>query len=300
MNKKSCSFIAYIDESGDIGIKPEKGGSSQWFGLAAFIVRANQDIQLVEYKRKIVTTCKLGTPDIHMKEIKNEDKRRYIASCVANFDSRCVVVLSNKKSLYNQGVFLTKDSYYQYMCRYLLERITNCCAGWHDNSNPDGNGKVKIVFATRGGMDYDALKSYLYTLKDSPAVNEKIEKQKLPKIKWDVIDIDEVQNIPAEKRVGLQFADVLSYSFFKAVNKNDYHMVNTEYCVFFMTRMYSCENRIWHNGVTVVNVSQIENDRPAELEQLFRQNINKARLKKQPDNREALGNFAKIEKWKKK
>lgn len=96
MKKKSCSFIAYIDESGDIGINPDKVGSSQWFGLAAFIVRADHDIQLVEYKRNIIKKCKLCTPDIHMKEIKNEDKRRYIANCVASFDSRCIVVLSNK------------------------------------------------------------------------------------------------------------------------------------------------------------------------------------------------------------
>lgn len=300
MKKNACSFIAYIDESGDIGIKPDKSGSSQWFGLAAFVVRADRDLQLVEYKRNIISICKICTQDIHMKEIKNEDKRRYIASMVAGFDSKCIVVLSNKASLYNQGVFSSKDSYYQYMSRYLLERITQCCEDWYNESGPAGNGKVKIIFATRGGMDYDALKKYLHTLKNSPIVNKKIEKQNLPKIKWDKIDIDEVQNIPARDRAGLQFADVLSYSFFKAVNKNDYCMVNTEYCAFFIPRMYSCEGRIWHNGVTVVNVSQIEHDRPAELELLFRKNINKKRVRKSPDNREALGNVAKIEKWKKK
>ncbi len=294
MKKGDYSFIAYIDESGDIGINPEKGGSSQWFGIAAFVVRASNDINLVRHKKNILETCGCQTNFIHMKEITNEDKRRYIAQEVAKFESKCIVVLSNKISLYNKGVFLDKDSYYQYMCRYLLERITSCCTKWHKEIN-EGNGKVKIIFATRGGMNYDALKSYLCTLRDSPAVNEKIEKQNLPKINWDIIDIDEVQNIPSDKRVGLQFADVLSYSFFKAVNKNNYGMVNVGYCKLFEKRMYASNGRIWHHGLTIVNITQIENDLPKELDELFRKKINRKMLRIPVKNTEKLGNIAKIE-----
>lgn len=297
MKKGAYSFIAYIDESGDIGINPDKKGASQWFGIAAFIVRSEQDINLVAHKRNILRASGIQSRDIHMKEIKNEDKRRFIAQEVARFDSQCVVVLSNKISLYNRGVFKTKDSYYQYMSRYLLERITKCCSQWH-NCQSKGNGKVKIVFATRGGMNYDALKGYLHTLKDSPAVETKIQKQNLPKIDWDMIDIDEVQNIPAEKRVGLQFADVLSYSFFKAANKNEFGMVNTEYCKFFISRMRHIDGRIWHNGVTIVNTTEIKDQFPAELNKLFNIKTKKKKDRNLLKNTEKLCNIAKIENWK--
>lgn len=278
--KGNCSFIAYIDESGDIGINPDRVGASQWFGIAAFVVPADKDSVLVKHKKHIVERCGFKCKDIHMKEIHNEDKRRYVARTVADFDSQCIVVLSNKVSLYNTGKFKTKDSYYQYMSRYLLERITNCCAQWHKQRKV-GNGKVKIVFATRGGMNYDKLKNYLYTLKDSPAVQEKIEKQNWPKINWDFVDIDDVHNMPAEKRVGLQFADVLSYSFFKAANRNEFSMVNTGYSEFFKPRMYNEMGRIWHNGLTIVNVSELDRrDVPQELRDIFRTQINKERVAK--------------------
>lgn len=295
MKNNDYSFIAYIDESGDIGINPDKKGSSQWFGIAAFIIPVSKDHDLVQYKKHILETCMIQTKDIHMKEINNEDKRRFVAQEVGRIpDSKCIVVLSNKNSLYKKNIFNTKDSYYQYMSRYLLERITNCCSQWRTELHT-GNGKVKIIFATRGGMNYDKLKSYLYTLKDSPSVNKKIHSQNLPKIDWDIIDIEEVQNIPAEKRVGLQFADVLSYSFFKVVNKNEYQMVNPGYCLFFKQNMYNCDGRIWHNGVTVVNVSELEKGCvPYIFEKIFKENINKQRTKKTVNNTEKLGNVATI------
>lgn len=291
-NKNEYSFIAYIDESGDIGINLNKSGSSEWFGIAAFIIPVDKDLGLVQHKKRIVEMCKLRTKDIHMKEIYNEDKRRFIAQEVGRIpESRCIVVLSNKSSLYKKNIFHTKDSYYQYMSRYLLERITCCCSEWKTKFH-SGNGKVKIIFATRGGMNYDKLKDYLCTLRDSPNVNKKISKQNLPKINWDMIDIEEVQNIPAEKRVGLQFADVLSYSFFKAANKNEYDMVNPGYCLFFKQNMYDCSGRIWHNGVTIVNISELDRECiPCFLEKIFKKSVNKRRTKNIKRTTEKLGNI---------
>lgn len=295
MENKGYSFIAYIDESGDIGIKPEKSGSSEWFGVAAFVIPVSKDLDLVQYKKNILKMCDIKTKDIHMKKIYNEDKKRFIAQEVGRIpDSKCIVVLSNKTSLYKKNIFNDKDSYYQYMSRYLLERITNCCSQWQTKLQ-QGNGKVKIVFATRGGMNYDELKKYLYTLRDSPIVNKKIKNQNLPQINWDVIDIEEVQNMPAEKRVGLQFADVLSYSFFKAVNKNEYNMVNPGYCLFFKQNMYSCGERIWHNGVTIVNISELDkNCIPYSFEKIFKESVNKQRTQKRLQTTEKLGNIATI------
>lgn len=295
MTKKSdYSFIAYVDESGDIGINSDKHGSSEWFGIAAFIVPTTNDLSLVAEKKRILSICKINRSDIHMKEITNEDKRRYIAQCVGKLDSKCVVVLSNKASLYGKDTFTTKDSYYQYMSRYLLERITNCCSDWNEELCL-GNGKVKIIFATRGGMNYDNLKKYLYSLKNSPEVNKQIKNKKLPKINWDVIDIDQVENMPAEKRVGLQFADVLSYSFFKAVNKNEYGMVNIGYCRFFKTNMYQRMHRIWHNGVTIVNITELKKEHiPKGLVNIFQKSVNSAMIHKKPKVTEKLSKIAKI------
>lgn len=289
------SFIAYIDESGDIGINPDKSGSSQWFGLAAFVIPVSKDLELVQHKKRILEKCPMQTKEIHMKEIKNEDKRRFVAQEIGSLPySRCIVVLSNKSSLYKKDIFKDKDSYYQYMSRYLLERITCCCSQWQSEIH-EGNGMVKIIFASRRGMNYDNLKKYLYTLRDSPFVDAKIQKQKLPKINWDLIDIDQVQDIPAEKRVGLQFADVLSYSFFKAVNKNEYSMVNPGYCLFFRQNMYSCDCRVWHNGFTVVNVTELERGCiPVVLEKVFKKYINKQRTRATTKTTEKLENVAKI------
>lgn len=284
---KNYSFIAYIDESGDIGIREGKIGSSRWFGMSSFIIPASKDLDLVNIRDNIVekysTTPKhLKSEDkiIHMKDIKKDEVKLFIAKEVASIDAKNIVVLSNKHSIYERpDLFSDKDSYYRYMFRLLLERITDCCSDWRTEVK-DGNGKVKIIFATRKGMSYEVLKEYLNNIKNSETVNNKIKEQNLPKINWNIIDIESVENIPSSKRVGLQFADVLSYSFYKAVAKNKFDMVNISFCKYFKKVMYNKDARIWHNGVFITNISELpKEEHPKELMKIYNPRKNPGKTK---------------------
>jgi len=46
----TCSFVAYIDESGCEGFKflPDEQGSSRWFVLSALVFRKENDLQAVQ------------------------------------------------------------------------------------------------------------------------------------------------------------------------------------------------------------------------------------------------------------
>lgn len=300
MSENKYSFVAYIDESGDTGVKP---GSSEWFGLAAFIIK-NDDIGYI-YKLKNEICVRCGISNIHMTEMRHDDKKSFVVKEITdNIDSKCVVCLSHKKSIDNMDKLKNKDHFYEYISKFLLERITNCCYDWKLQDNKiTGCGKIKIVFAKRKGMSYDSLKKYFDKLKNSPIPHDK--RSDYPRIKWDMIDVNKIENMLSDDSAGLQFADVLSYSFYKCIVKNQFGMYNQNFCMFFRRRMYASDGRILFNGVSIVRKNELERQNmPYQLTNIFMTSEERSRNKKKQEKRitnptSKLGEMAKIEKWKK-
>ena len=97
---KDYSFIAYIDETGDVGIKPDKSGSSDWFGLSAFIVNVDTDLNLVKIRNDIVERYSTSPRPlskenkiIHMRKLKSYEARLFVAKSVAEVGASCIMVL---------------------------------------------------------------------------------------------------------------------------------------------------------------------------------------------------------------
>jgi hypothetical protein len=153
-------------------------------------------------------------------------------------------------------------------------------------------------------MSYNSLKEYFNSLKNDPLQHD--GRKSHPVINWDLLDINDIENRPADNSSGLQFADVLSYSFYKAVNNNQFGMTNQSFCMWFRRRMYCKEDgRIIHNGVTIIRKSELEKNLiPHQLINIFMTKEEKERSRKARENKiknptSKLGEIAKIQSWKK-
>ena len=249
---KNYSFVAYIDESGDDGLNMGQNGfgPSHWFVLSALIVRKSVDLELPQRRDEIVSEISLQRSEIHMKKIKNHDQKLLVAKRVSEIPSRHITILSNKYSILNSernNLFHEKNTYYNYMGRYLIERISKCCSALRPRVS-EGNGKVKIIFSKRGGMSYQAFRDYMSKLKEKDTLRGK----NISGINWNVVDIDLIDAKAHSERAGLQLVDVIAYSFFKAVEKNHFGMTD---CSYLNQLKRNADNRFGsylHNGVKII------------------------------------------------
>ena len=266
-NDKNYSFVAYIDESGCDGFDKLHSGenTSNWFILSAMIVRRSIDAELPKRRDAILTAISKQRKIIHMRKIRNHQHKLYIARETGKLPARFINILSNKYSIRNSNrkdLYDKKNTYYSYMARYLIERISMCCSDFRQRV-PEGNGKVKIFFSMRGGMSYDDFKQYLLKLKDE---------KKDTSINWNIIDIDLIEAEAHSKRAGLQFVDVAAYSFFKAVEINELGMVDTSYAAFFANTLFKHNQKLLGNGIKLIpKTSDLpENEQPKELLKLLK------------------------------
>lgn len=201
----SHSFIAYIDESGDDGLSGRfrevgrQGGASHWLSIGALVWRVSRDLDFVGHAKDIIAQLpeqKRRKP-IHFKDI-DHPQRVMAVTRLAQHPARLICVLAHKPSIPN-GTFVRKNQLYHYMSRYLIERISWLCRDFR-KVVPEGDGRVKIVFARRGGMSYADFRDYLIRLQaaDDPTI----------RIHWPVIDIDGIEARDQSERYGLQLADV--------------------------------------------------------------------------------------------
>lgn len=256
------SFVAYIDESGCDGFDKLHCGqnTSNWFLLSAMVVRRSIDAELPKRRDAILSTISRQRKIIHMRKIRNHNQKLFIAKETGQLPARFINVLSNKYSIINskrKDLYDKKNTYYSYMARYLIERISLCCSDLRRRV-PEGNGKVKIFFSRRGGMSYDDFKQYLLKLKDEKNDNS---------INWNIVDIDLIEAESHSKRAGLQFVDVAAYSFFKAIEINELGMIDANYASLFADRLFRHNNKLVGYGMKFIpRVNELpEEKQPKEL-----------------------------------
>lgn len=250
---KNYSFVAYIDESGDDGINSalqNGGGASHWFVLSALIVRRSVDTELPRKRDEIVSEISLQRSEIHMKKIKNHEQKLLVVKKTSEIPSRHITILSNKYSIIHsqrKNLFKEKNTYYNYMGRYLIERISKCCSKLRPIV-PEGNGKVKIIFSKRGGMSYQGFRRYMLNLKEQDSRYQRDASG----INWNVVDVDLIDAKAHSERAGLQLVDVIAYSFFKAVEKNQFGMIDCSYVQILKPNADNLHGTYLHNGVKLV------------------------------------------------
>ena len=211
-------FTVYIDEAGDEGFGKlaagPVGGQSRWLVLGACIVSRETDQKLPHWRDHIVSRfAKKKTRDLHFHTLTHEQK---IVVCqeISKLRIGICVTLSHKITIPGtrwEHTFKQKGYLYNYLVRWLLERVSTACA------HKDQGGKVKIIFSRRRGTDYATMKEYLLLMKNGREMIPPVRS-----INWSVIDIEAIAVENHSKWAGLQFADCATSAFFRAVEPNIY------------------------------------------------------------------------------
>lgn len=211
-------FIAYVDEAGDEGFGKLSvgsiGGQSRWLLLGAVIVSRENDLKLPLLRNRILERFpNRKTNDLHFLNL-NHDQKVVTCQHIAEFQLGAVVACSHKVTIPGspwENVFSQPGYLYNYLVRWLLERVSSACA------RKDQGGKLKIVFSRRRGTDYAIMKEYLRRMKDGREAVRPVRS-----INWSVVDIDSIVVENHSKWAGLQIADCVTSAFFRAVEPNQY------------------------------------------------------------------------------
>lgn len=240
----SHSFIVYIDEAGDDGIKnfrtTEDGGSSQWLNIAGCVVSADNDPKMPKWRDGIVDAFRSKQKrDLHFKHL-NHEQRLHTSAAIAALPVRLSVIMSNKTTIPTHSrddLFAAKNTLYWYLCRYLVERVSVWCARRAERHEVAGNGTAKLIFSRRGGLDYDNFRDYLRKLKDNHATDP-------TRIVWTAIDIEAVEARDHMTCAGLQIADIPASAFLRAVSFDQYGNVEPHYAKLLCDRMMANEEGV--------------------------------------------------------
>ncbi|OHD00910.1 MAG: hypothetical protein A2885_13470 [Sphingopyxis sp. RIFCSPHIGHO2_01_FULL_65_24] len=199
------SFIAYIDESGDDGLTGRfrkagaQGGSSNWLTIGAVVWRMSRDLDAVQWAKEIAAQMpkQRRNRTLHFADM-DHPQRIMAINGICRRPMRLVTVIANKPVI-PPGTYVQKNQLYHYMSRYLIERLSWLCRDTRPTV-PEGDGRLKIIFARRGGMSTDDFKDYLRLLKavDDPDIQ----------IHWPVIDIEGIEAHDQPAKFGLQMADI--------------------------------------------------------------------------------------------
>ena len=245
-----ADFIAYIDEAGDEGFGKLKtadgnGGQSRWLLIGACLVGAEDDHKLPALRDAILKRLPGNRRDLHFRDL-NHDQRVFVAQEIGKMPVGAAVTFSHKATLPGskwEPVFRQKGYLYNYLVRWLLERLTlECCP-----LPGEGTNTLRLVFSRRGGTDYATMRDYLILMRDGRELMQPVRS-----IRWEVLDVNNIAVEAHKKWAGLQIADCITSAFFQAVETNPYGNVETRYAEELRPRLIRRGANAVNHGVTPV------------------------------------------------
>lgn len=220
-------FIVYIDEAGDDGlaaVKPlDEHGSSEWLVLGAVVIDASRESECVTWVRDIIKDFRNHQArGLHFRNL-NPAKKRLACASIATRPLRCFALASNKKNMKGYSnpwaeIIPSKNWFYCWLTRLLLERVTYF-AKQRSLSKFGEPRKLKIMFSERGGMSYPQLNAYYTWLKFRSDADQLV--LPLGDLQWEVLHPKLLEVHNHSVRAGLQLADAVASSFFKACDIYD-------------------------------------------------------------------------------
>ena len=112
---KAINSTVYIDEAGDLGINR----GTQWFVLSAVIVDKSDEPSIRAKLTQIKT--KLNVNEVHIRNIKEFNRRAYIINTLKNENFIYINVLTDTRKFEPNISPLVA---YNFMCRILIERVS--------------------------------------------------------------------------------------------------------------------------------------------------------------------------------
>jgi hypothetical protein len=217
-------FVAYIDESGDPGIRQVSkfgsDGASEWLILGGILIRAERESQVIQWARDIRAVLGLRQRlDLHYSDFKSQRKAGLCAH-LATLPMRGFVMASNKKNMEGYSnpraeKMGSQQWFYNWCVRLLLERMTDYCERRSLREYGEVR-KLKIEFSQRRDVSYAQMKAYQELLKVQSRAGSLYKNKR--DVKWQVLDHNLISAHPHRERAGLQLADAIPASFFQAVN----------------------------------------------------------------------------------
>lgn len=224
-SSESCSFVLYIDEAGDDGLKSFKPedprGCTEWLCLAGYLVRSDVDTRLPDLHAEL--RKHIGATQADALHYRNLSDKKRLAACkfLSTSPARIFVLCSYKRTLQHHRndrvVASTGGSsqfLYNWLSRLLLERATEFVV--EDPSYKAQKGFLKVVFSHRGGHRFGQMKAYIEQLK-AQAIG-KTTWLKRREIRPEVLRFQHIVSVPHYQLAGLQFADVVASAFYQGLD----------------------------------------------------------------------------------
>lgn len=233
----SVGYVAYIDEAGDDGLNNplqsgDPRGASEWMVMSAVVVRESNDTSTVTWLKQII--AKLNQPQVthlHFRKLR-EDKKALVCREIAGLPIRCFVVMSHKRNMRGYRNLAAEKArvnptawFFCWLSRLLLERVTGYC-GARTFGDYGEHRAIRIEFSDRGGVKVDDVKRYYRYLSDQSRLGM-LHLDRFD-LNWSVVNVDQIFSHPNRMRAGLQLADVISSSFYQAVERTQSGSVRPE------------------------------------------------------------------------
>jgi hypothetical protein len=240
-------YIAYIDESGDPGlrvVKPlDRPGSSEWLIVSAVVTASHREADVTPWARELMASMDSHQMrDIHFQKL---TATRKLIACrsVASRPVRCFVVASNKQNMRGwKNPFAEKipsdNWFYCWMTRLLLERVTH----WVKRRSLREYGSpqlVKLVFSERGGLSYTQLNAYYQWLRYK-GDNQVL---KLGNLEYETINMRLMEVHNHVDHDGLKLPDIVASAFFKGADIHDTGRCDPQFAEALRPRMARAPDR---------------------------------------------------------
>jgi hypothetical protein len=258
-------YTAYIDEAGDDGFsmlgKGIPTGQSNWLVIGAMIVSRDNDLKLPAWRDAIKSRFPHKiSPDLHFRNLKHEQKV-VAAQEIGRLPIKLCMAFSNKTTLPGsrfEATFSQKGYLYNYLIRWLLERVTSACAA----AAGDERACLKVVFSRRKGMNYQAMTDYLCLMRDGRELMRPVRS-----IRWDVLDIGSIVVENHARWAGLQLVDCATSAFFSAVEPDPYGNYEPRYARLLKERLIEDGRGVLNCGL--VPVPSLNASRPDDAQRAF-------------------------------
>jgi hypothetical protein len=246
-------FVAYIDEAGDEGLGKLKSdsptGQSKWLLIGGIIVREDNDRELPRWRDEILAKFpERKTPLLHFRNLNHAQK---VAVCdyfsTKQFGICCVC--SNKITLVDKPkwyqLFKQKGHLYNYLTRYLLERITASLRTVADQSGQ--KVELRVIFSRRPNTDYQSMREYLLLMRDG---RERI--RPVRSIDWSVFSPENIKVENHKLWAGLQLADIATSATASGLEPNMYGHYESRYALLLAKRYLATRKSIINCGLTLL------------------------------------------------
>ena len=241
-------YVAYIDEAGDDGFgklaTEDGGGQSRWLVLGCCLATRENDQTLPAGRDNILARFpRRQSRKLHFRDLRHEQK---IVACqeIASLPIEAALTLSHKVTLPGskwEVPFKQKGYLYNYLLRWLLERVTSHCQTQSDGCS------LKIVFSRRSGTDYQKMMEYLELMRDGREVVRAMRS-----INWSVLKIKDISVETHDRWAGLQIADCIVSAFFSAVEPNAYGNYEPAYADLLRDKLITSKGGALNIGLTVI------------------------------------------------